>query len=297
MDKVFIARSRSALKARAQYQGLDLNDYVIFNLNDKARKNETLKSVVPNITEDEYKFLMVHKSFVVITTDGGLRVSTSMIGENEYANELNTPEEEAPGDKFVSEGVVKSVLDKLPNLKGLSDSEKETITAALKSWGEHKAEELSGKSGDLGKKGESKFEFVEELDKNDPAKKESGAAEGSHATTKTVESDEGEEDEKEDEDEDEEKEKGETKSLASLQERLNQLTGASAREELLANLKSLGSISEEEPIFQSKHAAHRFAQTYNNSASDSRRAEVAPANRHIRKMHGTRARFVVEFNK
>lgn len=266
MNKIFVARTRSALKSRAQLGSLDLNDFVILKLNDKARKNSVIKSVVPQVEDEDYKFIMMHKSFVVITTDGGLSVNTNMIGKNSYAEELNTPEEEAPGDKFVVDGKVKSLLAKIAKTKDFSDDEKEELEEAVKSWGEHHGEEVSKDE-----------EFVDEL----------GETKSSHS-------------EEDDEDEDETKSKADDKdaeeNLKSMRDQVRSIEAPDAKNDLMASLKSFGSIDDKAPVFQDKHAAARFVQVYNNKIAGTERAEVESADRHVRQRYGTKARFVVTFN-
>lgn len=280
MNKIFVARTRSALKSRAQLGNMDLNDYVILSLNDKARQNKVIKSVAPQVEDEDYKFIMLHKSFVVITTDGGLRVDTNMIGTNSYAEELNTPEEEAPGDKYVKEGKVKSILAKVAQVKGLSDEEKDTITDALKSWGEHHGEEVS-KDEEFVDELEAKSQHTEDEDR--PSTEEDSDSDNPFVEKSAAA---GEEDEDEDD---------VTKSLQSIREKVSGIVSPDVRSELISSLKSFGSIDPERPVFQSKHAAQRFSQVYNNKVSGTDRAEVEAADRHTRQRYGTKARFIVTF--
>lgn len=313
MKKIFVARTRSALKSRAQLGNLDLNNYVILKLNQQARENKVIKSVIPQVEDDDYKYIMIHKSFVVITTDGKLNVDTNMIGKNQYAEDMNTPEEEKPGDKYVSEGTIKSLLSKVSNTKDFDKKEKEVLSRALKNWGEHAGDEVSKED-----------EYVEGLEASDDTVKldpdvgdEPGPTEPKQGSTKSqnVEEDSGGEKRdsvKEDTDtenddrtekseaakdeDDEDEEKVETlKALSAMREKVRNLDSPDVKNELLSNLKSFGSIDPTAPVFQSKHAAARFSQIYNNKVNGVEKAEVQAADRHVRKRYGTRARFIVSF--
>lgn len=303
-NKLFIARTKAALKSRAEINSLDLNNYVIFKITDKARQSASLKSLATGIDNPEYKYLMVLKDFVVITTDGGLQVDTSSLPENDYAQDLNTPEEEAPGDKYVVDGVCKSLLEKLPNIEGLTDEEREVATKALKSWGEHGGEEVS-----------SEEEFVDELDENGEAKSQNTDDEPRPSTKEDntdtqddeapvekkfeaagVAKSESASDEDEDEDSEEETDENGEAVTKSARERLSRLSEANQREQVMAKLKSFGSLMEDKPVFQTKGNAQKFAQTYNNKVKDTSRAEVRSADRHTRRRYGTKARFIVDIN-
>lgn len=265
-NKLFIARTKGALKSRAEISQLDLNNYVIFSITDKARENETLKSLAQGITNPEYKYLMVHKSFVVITTDGKVNLNTASLAENSYAQDLNTPEVEIPGDKIVEDGVLKSVTAKIAQLKGLTDEEREVIAKALKSWGEHAGEEVT-----------TEEEFVDELD---TAEAKSTAAED--------EKEGAEEAETEDADE-----KEEFFVSKSIRDRIDGLNSQTVTARLISTAKSFGSLADDALVFPSKGQAQRFAQNFNNKASGVTRASVAGADRVVRERFGTRAKFMV----
>lgn len=303
-NKVFIARTKGALKSRAELGNLDINNYVILKLNDQARQNGVLKGLVNGIEDRDYKFLMVLKDFVVLTTEGGLRVDTGKLSENDYARELNTPEEETPGDKFVVDGVVKGVLSKVSKMKGLTDEERDVVTQALKSWGGHDAEDVGGEEF-VDELGETKSSHSEEEEEEDEGEEEgeevTKATTGADGVTRpdtqpfdadpdaakveariassNTKSVDGEEEEEE-----------VTKSVRS---RISKMSRENAKEQMMSTLKSFGSISEEEPVFQNKNQAQRFAQAYNSKVSGVERAEVAGASRHVRNRYGAKAKFVV----
>lgn len=297
-NKLFVARTKSALKSRAELNDINLNDYVIFKITDKARKNETLKSISENIGNEEFKYLMVLKDFVVLTTDGGLRVDTGALSENAYAQELNTPEEEAVGDKVVVEGVVKSAYNKVKKAKGLTDQERQVMLKALKSWGEHDGEEVSDDEEFVDELGEVKSQHGEEEEHED--KKHEGKKhkdEDDDSDTKSMDSHDKEGDKKDDDDGEDENNDDEEAVTKSARERLSQMTLKATRDDVMSNLKSFGSVTEDAPVFQNKSQAQRFAQTYNNRSQGVSRAEVVSADRHIRRRYGTRARFIVEISE
>lgn len=276
-NKLFVARTKTALKSRAELHSLNINDYYLIPINDEVRGNKVMKSLVSTIDNAEYKYMLIQKSFCVITNEGKLQVNTNMLSENAYAQDLNTPEEEIPGDKVVSEGTLKNLLSKVSSME-LTDAEKETVTKALKSWGEHAGEEVP----------ESE-EFVDELEqKTVEAEDESDEAEAEAETKAFGESEDADEAEVESEDD------AVTKSVKDRLAALSSDAGANA---LMANLKSFGSLSDDEAVFTSKAQARRFSQIYNSKVHGStKRAEVAPAGRNVRQTFGTKAKFIVEVN-
>ena len=112
-NKLFIARTKSGLEENFKFRGLDRSNYVIFHITDKVRENKVIKSLAGSVADENFKYMAVLKDFVVVTTEGAVSVNTPALAENEYARELNTPEEEAPGDKSVEDGQLKGIFSKL----------------------------------------------------------------------------------------------------------------------------------------------------------------------------------------
>lgn len=328
-NKFFIARTKSALKSRAQVANLDLNNYVIFKITDKARNNASLKSLSENITDKNFKYLMVLKDFVVLTTEGTLRINAGALAENSYAAELNDPEHEVVGDKFVVDGVVKGIYDKVVKASDFSDSEKITLLKALKSWGEHDADTVSTQDEFVDELGETKSQHSDEEDddgeetkgmygnendeemktihaKDDDEKEPDDKKEtkGMHAEKEDEEEMKSMHEDKEDEEDDEEtkgmhgqKEDEEDEVTKSMRQRISAMSTASIKDLLFASLKSYGSVAEDSPVFQNKNQAQKFAQSYNTKAHGVSRAEVTSADRHVRRRYGSRAKFIVTFTK
>jgi len=111
MDMIIkLARSKEALlleaKRIAKSQGLSPNDFVVLPLTENLRKHPKMKSLAPDVAEPVYRFVLVQKSvggkdFVILQTDGKLRIDFNLLPENPMAKEMNQPirQDAASGDK------------------------------------------------------------------------------------------------------------------------------------------------------------------------------------------------------
>lgn len=107
---IYVARTKEALKGYLEIYNLNPNKYVIIPIQEPIRKNEKVKSLVPKIENDDYKYMMVHKSVVEVTTDAKLVLKLDKIKENETSkqNTDNEPEVEQVNG-IVKDGKVKSM--------------------------------------------------------------------------------------------------------------------------------------------------------------------------------------------
>lgn len=295
MKKLALFRAKGAIGDYVRLNKLNRDDYIVLDVKDSVRGNRTLKSLVPNLEDPSFRYMLVHKSAVVIRDGGKLSISPAALAKNADGEALNTPEEEQLPDYKVREGKLKSLLEKVTKAEGFDETEREELVSALKSvistLDEGVAEKsVGGMKGDDAVRTEDVAE--ETVDELGETKSVESDDEEDEVETKSCDADdEAEEVTKSVEAADESDDAEET--LKSIRE---SVVDTSADETVHAVMKSLGSISEEEPVFRSKRSAAKFAQWYNQHYLGSQRAEVGTASRHDVRKYGTRAKFRVDFS-
>lgn len=112
-DLILVARSKEALKGYAREVAKSLNStaddmFVIVAITKAMREDERLRKLVPEITDEVYKYALIRKSvdgkdFVKVGLEGGLSLDWSAV-ENSTAEEFNVPERHDVKDETVDVG-------------------------------------------------------------------------------------------------------------------------------------------------------------------------------------------------
>jgi len=100
MITIKLARSKEALlleaKRIAKSLGMRTEDFIVLPITKELRKHPKLKSLEPDVVEPIYRYMLVQKSvdgkdFVILQTDGKLRLDFGVLPENPLAEEMNQP--------------------------------------------------------------------------------------------------------------------------------------------------------------------------------------------------------------
>lgn len=289
MNQIFVARTKEALKSLIALKGLNKDDYVFVSVTDNLRQNKVLKSIVPQIEDRAFTNMMVLKDFVTVSGDASVKLNVPALKESTDC-EVNKEDKKSVGEKFVKEGVLKSLLEKISNAKVFTEEEKALLLSTVKSAGvtdtkhstsaDKKDEFVSGsEQKDLGEDAEPEL-------KDCHAKEEE-----SEERTKSMEGKEPEKDEEPKEDKAEKEEpRPVTKSLSSYFVEENE------EAQVKALLKSCNSLSTDEPVFRSKNDARSFALKYNTTVSDgSKRAVLYGPTQADTRKYGTKVKARVNF--
>ena len=310
---IYVARTKEALKGYLELYNLDPNEYVIIPIQDNVRKNEKIKSLVPKVEDKEYKYMMVSKSIIEITTDAKLVLKPEKLQENP-ANKQNTdnePEIES-AKEMVKDGKLKSMgsqeepslsmLMKKAKEGDLGKTEKEMLCLALevaKQLGKISEEEYQ-EMDQMVKEGEVDVTRLEQVFSNNTEMPESSPMDAAiqkneelmdmssaglpemepeplpvaEEKTMTAGSSETQSLEKEDmEPEEEDDEEEKEKEIKKL-------------------LKTFDSLDDEVPVFMEKQSAIKFLREYQNRTKS--RAVLLPAGNKYQRIYGNKAKFVVE---
>lgn len=312
---IYVARTKEALKGYLDLYNLDPNEYIIIPIQDNVRKNEKIKSLAPKVEDKDYKYMMVNKCIVEITTDAKLVLKPEKLDEN-HANKQNTdnePEIES-AKETVKDGKLKSMHSKegttlediIEKAKegSLGEKEKEMLFFALevaKHLGKLSEEEYKDLDKML-RKGDVDADRLEQVF--------SGADEMPEATT--IDAAPLEEAMLKDEavmdvptlSEEEPEMRSEEKTMTAVS------TGAEALEredmepkeedkedeekerEMKKLLKTFNSLDDEIPIFMEKQSAIKFLREYQNRTKS--RAVLLPAGSKYQRIYGNKAKFIVE---
>ncbi|MEM3368576.1 MAG: hypothetical protein QXP88_00560 [Thermoproteota archaeon] len=314
---IYVARTKEALKGYLDLYNLDPNEYIIIPIQDNVRKNEKIKSLAPKVEDKDYKYMMVNKCIVEITTDAKLVLKPEKLDENP-ANKQNTdnePEIES-AKEAVKDGKLKSMHSKEePTLETIMEKAKEG------SLGEKEKEMLCFAlevAKHLGKLSEEEYQDLDKMVKEgevDTTRLEqvfSGGAEMPEATpmdtapmgevmlkdeevmgvptlpetepellpeekTMTAGSAGAEALEKEDMEPKEEEKDEEDEEKEKEMKKL---------------LKTFNSLDDEIPVFMEKQSAIKFLREYQNRTKS--RAVLLPAGSKYQRIYGNKAKFIVE---
>lgn len=291
MKKLAVARTKEALKSFAKLQNSSEDNYVFLKITDNLRNNKILKSLDKNIQSKDYSYMMVLKDFVVITSEGSLKLNVQKLAENAEAKELNTPDVEKIGDKVVEEGVLKSKALKELESGKLSKESKDYIAKILKGIDAGRSEDVP--SGE---------EFVKELDKK-TMDEEDADVKSEQASEKDEQHDEKREKineektksapaESEEDKEEEGKEKDKEKAVTTKS--IRDIMAEFTKDEVKHLMTVTKSLSTDEPVFRDRQAAKVFATKY-NSRNPQKKAVVVPAGVEEKRKYGNRAKVKVVF--
>lgn len=303
---IYVARTKEALKGYLELYNLDPNEYVIIPIQDNVRKNEKIKSLAPKVEDKEYKYMMVNKSIIEITTDAKLVLKPEKLDENP-ANKQNTdnePEIES-AKETVKDGKLKSMHSKEePTLEAIMEKAKEG------SLGEKEKEMLCFAlevAKHLGKLSEEEYQDLDRMVKEgevDVTRLEqvfSGSEEMPDASPMDTAVQKNEEPmdmsglpELEPEPMPEEKTMtaGASEAQALEKEDMEPKDDDEEEEEMKKLLKTFNSLDDEVPVFMEKQSAIKFLREYQNRTKS--RAVLLPAGNKYQRIYGNKAKFIVE---
>jgi len=329
---LFFGRTKRSLKSILESNGQKESDYVIFEINDALRKNKTLKSLFPKLEDTSYTFVAIKKSLLDFTSDGKVVLSLEKIlaevkeSEQGDLNKDNvahtegafsavvegklvekTPSEKQSGKlheeikyedvktkSMSSQDDLSSVLEKLKAGEKLSKEEKlmlygylhGLVFAKLITQDEAESVKTSLESGE-----KVSDELLSKLDKNEDEFVAGEPVEGTSEQPVVVEV--APEQVKEEEKQEEKALDATSVSSEALEKEDLEDDVVSLVKNLLASTKSLSS---EDYVFTSKQDAVKFARMYNLyvSPKTGKQAVVKSANVHYQRLHGSKAKFVVE---
>lgn len=97
----YISRTKETLKSYIQLKKLNPNNYVIAPIPSHLRNNMYLKSVNYNVENPNFKYMLVHKSFITFTNDATPVLKVKDLKENEDAKKNNNPESKKNNWEYV----------------------------------------------------------------------------------------------------------------------------------------------------------------------------------------------------
>ena len=314
MKLLYLGRTKEALKSLILVNGEELKDFVIVKVPDSLRKNEVIKSLYPKVENKEYVYVAVHKSVVEVTVEGKVVLSLekllSKVEENETSkqNENNVAHIEA-GKEVVKDGklekssgetgqsgslreeihkevvVTKSkhsednekedsniptlddVIEKLKQKNILTNEERAALVNALRVIEEFMQDKLTDEQKANLSTAISDVDTA--LSSEEPSKEDTSEEKALEATSATVEAVESED----------------------LEPEVVPVTKSLSEYEKFLSLKS---VDGQNPVFESKHDAARYARLY-NLHNENKKAVVLPASMEEKRKYGTKAKYVVVF--
>ncbi len=328
---LYFARTKEALKTLLLANRHELEDFVIVKIPNELRKNEIVKSLYPKVENEEYLYVAVNKSVVDVTLEGKVVLSieklVSAIKENETSkqNENNVAHVEA-GKEVVKDGKLeKSSGESGSGGKLQEELKMEKLTTKSMSDKESKEENKKDEKDEKKKEDEKEEELptlhdvMSKVAKGEKLSKVerhilSVALDAVKDETRTTaqerevaKNDLHSDSELSDATKDvltrefgtkEEEDKALTATTPSvealekedLEPDVLPVTKSLVRELLVANK----SLSLDEPVFDNKHDATRFARMYNLKAEGTR-AYVVSASLPEKRKYGNKVKYVVKF--
>lgn len=314
MKLLYLGRTKEALKSLILVNGKELKDFVIVKIPDSLRKNEVIKSLYPKVENKEYVYIAVHKSVVEVTVEGKVVLSLekllSKVEENETSkqNENNVAYIEA-GKEVVKDGkleksseekrqsgslqeeihkevvvtkskhsekneeedsnipTVDDVIEKLKRKNILTNEEKAALVNALRVIEEFMQDKLTEEQ--QANLSTAITDVDTALSSEEPSEEDTSKEKALEATSATVEALESED----------------------LEPGVVPVTKSISEYEKFLSLKS---VDGQNPVFESKHDAARYARLY-NLHNENKKAVVLPASISEKRKYGSKAKYVVVF--
>lgn len=98
---LYLFRTKEALKSYIQLKNIDVNKYVVVPIPSHLRDNRYLKSLNFNISNPSFKYMMVLKAFVAVTSGATPVLKVKQLKENEDAKKNNNSHSEKKNPEFV----------------------------------------------------------------------------------------------------------------------------------------------------------------------------------------------------
>lgn len=88
----YVSRTQETLKSYIQLKKLNPNNYVIVPIPNHLRNNSYLKSVNYNVENPNFKYMLIHKSFITFANDATPVLKVKDLKQNEDAKKNNNPQ-------------------------------------------------------------------------------------------------------------------------------------------------------------------------------------------------------------
>lgn len=101
LNSLYLFRTKEALKSYIQLKNIDTNKYVVVPIPNHLRDNRYLKSVNFNISNPNFRYMMVLKDFVGLTDSAKPVLKVKELKQNEDAKKNNDSHSEKKNPEFV----------------------------------------------------------------------------------------------------------------------------------------------------------------------------------------------------
>lgn len=98
---LYLFRTKEALKSYIQLKNINTNNYVVVPIPRHLRDNQYLKSLNFNISNPNFKYMMVLKTFIAVTSGAKPVLKVKELKENEDAKKNNNSHSEKKNPEFV----------------------------------------------------------------------------------------------------------------------------------------------------------------------------------------------------